>query len=570
MLKDGLKGLPIGIDDFKDLRENNGYFVDKSLFIKEIIDDISKVKLITRPRRFGKTLNLSMLRYFFEDGEEDNSELFQDLEIWQQGEEYRSEQGKYPVVNLTFKDVKFANFDLCYQKLIIQISNEYKKHDYLLESDKIRDIDKKIYNSIISEKASYVRFASSLEFLTKLLAEYHDENVIVLIDEYDTPINAGYLNDYYEDIIDFMRAFLAGGLKGNRYLKTAVITGIYRVAKESIFSGFNNLEVCSVIDNIFTEEFGFIEKEVKDLLAYYNQEESIDEIRDWYNGYIFGDETVIYNPWSILNYLKYGNLKPYWVNTSSNSIIRQMLGKTGKSFKEKLQLLLSGKEIEDVRINTDTNFRDIQDRSVINESVLWNLLLVSGYLKPVGLHYNSFGDAICDLKIPNKEIRKLYRDIIMDWFEEGEVGTEQIREMLEDLVNGDIDDFAEKFSYLVRRTFSYFDVGYNAAENFYHAFILGLLVNLQKKYRIKSNAESGDGRPDVLIIPEDKSKRGVVIEFKVAKSSEEEVMTKTAEEALAQIEKTNYEDELLFSGIDEVLKVAVVLCGKKVLVVDRE
>jgi len=567
VLRDGLKGLPIGIDDFKDLRENNGYFVDKSLFIKEIIDDISKVKLITRPRRFGKTLNLSMLRYFFENGEEDNSELFQDLKIWQQGEEYRAEQGKYPVVNLTFKDVKFKNYGDCLEYFQTVIGDEFRRHQYILQSDKLDDFEKEQFERIKDEKASKVRLTTSLKLITKLLAEYHDEDVIVLIDEYDTPINAGYLNGYYEDIIDFMRIFLAGGLKGNRYLKAAVITGIYRVAKESIFSGFNNLEVCSVIDNIFTEEFGFIEKEVKDLLAYYNQEESIDKIRDWYNGYIFGDETVIYNPWSILNYLKYGNLKPYWVNTSSNNIIRQMLGKTGKGFKEKLRLLLTGEEIEDVRINTDTNFRDIQGKSVINESVLWNLLLVSGYLKPVDM-YLDVGRTKCNLSIPNKEIHLLYEDIIMSWFEEGEVDTGQIREMLEDLVRGDIDDFAEKFSYLVRKTFSYFDVGYNAAENFYHAFILGLLVNLQKKYRIKSNSESGDGRPDVLIIPEDKSKRGVVIEFKVAKSSEEEVMTKTAEEALAQIEKTNYEDELLFSGIDEVLKVAVVLCGKKVLVVD--
>jgi hypothetical protein len=567
VLRDNRKGLPIGIDDFKKLRDKGCYFVDKSLFIKEIIDDVSEVKLITRPRRFGKTLNLSMLRYFFEDREEDNSGIFRDLQIWQQDKAYRDEQGKYPVVNLTFKDVKFADFELCYQKMIMQIANEYKRHDYLLESDEIRDIDKKIYTSIMSEEANYVRYTSSLEFLTKLLAEYHEQNVIVLIDEYDTPINAGYLNDYYEDIIDFMRAFLAGGLKGNRYLKTAVITGIYRVAKESIFSGFNNIKVCSLIDNQYVEQFGFLEEEVKELLNYYDQEESIDEIRDWYNGYIFGDDTIIYNSWSILNYIENKKLKSYWVNTSSNNIIRQMLGRTAKGFKEKLQLLLTGEEIEDVRINTDTNFRDIQDKSVINESVLWNLLLVSGYLKPVDMYLDE-GRTKCNLKIPNKEIKLLYEDIIMDWFEEGEVDTEQIKEMLEDLVRGDIDSFEEKFSYLVRKTFSYFDVGYNAAENFYHAFILGLLVNLQKKYRIKSNSESGDGRPDVLIIPEDKSKRGVVIEFKVAKSNEEEVMTKTAEEALAQIEKTNYEDELIFSGIDDVLKVAVVLCGKKVLVVD--
>jgi hypothetical protein len=386
MPEDDRKGLPIGINDFKNLRRNNGYFVDKSLFIKEIINDISQVKLITRPRRFGKTLNLSMLKYFFEISKEDNSCFFKDLKIWKQEEKYLAEQGQYPVVNLNFKDVKFADFDFCYQRLIMQISNEYKKHDYLLQSEVMRDIDKKNYLLIMNEEADYVRYTSSLGFIIKLLAEYHNKEVIVLIDEYDTPINHGYISGYYPEIIDFMRLFLAEGLKGNKYLKTAVITGIYRVAKESIFSGFNNIKVCSLIDNFYIEYFGFTEEEVKELLIYYNHKEKIDDVRAWYDGYIFGDNTLIYNPWSILNFIENSKLKPYWVNTSSNNIIREMLSRRGKGFKEKLQLLMNNKEIKDITINTDTNFRDIQKKRVINEGILWNLLLISGYLKPVNLY----------------------------------------------------------------------------------------------------------------------------------------------------------------------------------------
>jgi len=557
------KGIPIGIDDFKVLIERGGYFVDKSLFIKEIIDDLSIVKLINRPRRFGKTLNLSMLRYFFEKTEEDNSRLFRDLEIWQQGETYTKQQGQYPVVNLTFKDVKYKNFDDCLERIKIEISKEYKRHDYILQSDKIKEVDKKTYESIMNKEAGYVITSTALELLAGLLSEYHDKEVIVLIDEYDTPINHGYICGYYDDIIDFTRNFLGSGLKGNPHLKTSVITGIYRVAKESIFSGFNNLKVCSVIHNAFSDKFGFTENEVADILNYYDMAVKIDDVKEWYNGYIFGDNTVIYNPWSILNYADNKKLQPYWVNTSSNDIIRDVLSRTESGIKKKIRLLMEGKEIKDEVINTDTNFRDIQHKKIISEEVLWSLLLVSGYLKPQNLRIEE-GYTKCDLRIPDKELMILYKQIIASWFEAEEISPNKIKELLEELVEGNIEGFKEGFQYLVEKTFSYFDVGENSAENFYHAFILGLLVNLEGKYRIRSNRESGAGRPDVMIIPDDKTKKGVVMEFKTAKSREEEALAAKADEALNQIQRMNYVAELADLGIKETVELAVVFYRKKV------
>lgn len=562
--KTHLKGIPIGIDDFKKLIEKGGYFVDKSLFIKEILDDISAVKLITRPRRFGKTLNLSMLRYYFEKTVEDNSVLFQDLKIWEQGEACVSQQGQFPVVNLSFKDVKYQNFGDCLESIKKIIKEEFIRHKYLIGSEAIDESDQKEFMEIKDAKASYVSINNSLKLLTRLLNEYYKKEVIVLIDEYDTPINEGYFSGYYEEIINFMRNFLGGGLKGNRFLKTAVITGIYRVAKESIFSEFNNLKVCSIIQSSYSDQFGFTESEVAEMLSYYHLEVKIGEVKEWYNGYLFGDAVVIYNPWSILNYIDQKKLQPYWVNTSSNDLIREILVKTGQNVKQKLQTLMVGEELKGVVINSDTNFRDIRNLAIISEDVLWNLLLVSGYLKCSGLLYNEFGDAVCDLQVPNKEILKMYRDIIAEWFRNGEVTTSKIKELLSNLVEGDPEEFKKGFDYLVRKTFSYFDVGENAAENFYHAFILGLLVNLDPKYRVKSNTESGKGRPDVLIIPTDITKKGVVIEFKVAESESDEALQEKAREALEQIGRMQYAEELINEEIKEALELAVVFFRKKV------
>jgi len=561
---DVLKGIPIGVSDFGVLIKNGGYFVDKSLFIKEIIDDFSTVKLITRPRRFGKTLNLSMLKYYFEKTEEDNSILFRELKIWQAGERYTKEQGKYPVVAITLKDVKFDSYSNCLEKIKSIMAEEFKRHKYLLESDKIDTFDKKIFEQIVNEEASEVKISESISFLTRLLYLHYREQAIVLIDEYDTPINYGFLQGYYEKIINFMKIFLGSALKDNSSLKMGVITGIYRVAKESIFSGLNNLYTSSVISEAYSDKFGFTENEVEELLKYYKIEHKINEVKSWYNGYIFGRNSVIYNPWSIISYAKDKYFQPYWVNTSSNDLIAEILHKTDAGVKKQLEALIEGKAVPNVIINSDINFRSIIGAKLLDGGILWNFLIVSGYLKVVDVRLKDDGDFICNVKIPNKEILKLYKDIILQWFNPGGMPSGMIPEMLECLTDGKIKKFEESFKYLVSKTFSSFDVGRNAAENFYHAFVLGLLVNLEGKYRVLSSRESGNGRPDIIIIPEDKSKKGVVMEFKIAEKEGSESLKQAVEAGLKQIEEKNYADGLRNSGIKKVIKVSIAFLGKEV------
>ena len=558
-----LKGIPIGVDDFKKIIEGNGYFADKSLFIKEVIDDFSDIKLITRPRRFGKTLNLSMLKYFFEKSKMDNSHLFKDLKIWQEDDYYKGEQGRYPVISITLKDVKKSNIHDCMESLKIKIADEFKNHKYILNSDDIDKNDKIEFENIVNKTASNTDYENSLYLLSRLLYHYYDTPVVILIDEYDTPINHAFTRGYFNEVIDMMKGFLGSALKGNIYLKMGVVTGIYRVAKESIFSDMNNLYVCAINNNTFCDKFGFVESEVEEILTYYGLDYKIDEVKNWYNGYIFGDDAVIYNPWSIINYAKDKKLKPYWVNTSSNDLILDILYKTDANTKKKLRLLMENKSIEDVEINTSINFRDIMDVKVLNEEVLWNFLIVSGYLKIKNLRIEGRRTK-AEVLIPNEEILTLYEDMIESWFRTDEVSSSVIKPMLKYLVNGEMKEFEEEFKYIVRKTFSYFDTGKKSSENFYHAFTLVLLVSLDGKYRVVSNRESGDGRPDVMIIPKDTTKKAVIIEFKVSEDKEEESMKAAVEAALDQIEETNYSDELIYSDIKDIIKIGIAFCGKVV------
>jgi len=503
-----------------------------------------------------------MLKYFFEKSTVDNSVLFKDLKIWHEDEFYKNQQGKYPVISLTLKDVKKTNIDDCLESLKIKIADEYRNHKYILSSGDIDETDKLEFLNIINKTASKIDYKNSLYLLSRLLYQYHNIPVIILIDEYDTPINHAFTRGYFDEVIDLMKGFLGAALKGNTYLKMGVVTGIYRVAKESIFSDMNNIDVSSINTNNFCDKFGFIESEVEEMLAYYGLDYKIQEVKNWYNGYIFGDDTVIYNPWSIINYAKYKNLKPYWVNTSSNDLIVDILYKTDANIKKNLKLLIQDKPIEDVVINTSINFRDLMNVKVLNEEVLWNFLIVSGYLKIEEPVLTEYGDTVCKIKIPNQELLNLFRNIISGWFRTDEVSSNIIRDMMNYLVNGEMKKFEEDFKYIVRKTFGTFDVGKNVAENFYHAFTLGLLVNLDGKYRVLSNKESGDGRPDVIIIPKDNTKKGVIIEFKVAKTNDEESMKGAVAEALKQIEKKQYSDELVYADIKEVIKIGIAFCGK--------
>lgn len=553
------KKLPVGIDDFKNIREENYYYVDKSLFIKEIIDDGAQVILLPRPRRFGKTLNLSMLKYYFEKSEKDYSYLFKNLKIKQTAEEYLSKQGKYPIINLTFKDIKENSWPQAEIKLKRMVAREFKRHKYLLDSEVLDQYDKKFFQKILSLKAENAFYEESLKDLSDYLAAYHQEKVVILIDEYDQPIQAAYYNDYYDKMINFMRNFLSAGLKNNLSLEKGILTGILRVAKESIFSGLNNLVVSTLLDNEYSKYFGLLENEIKDLFNYYALGFQFEDLKNWYNGYYFG-ENIIYNPWSIINCIRReGEIEPYWANTSSNDIIRDLIINSESEVKKDLEILLNGDTINK-KIDENIIFSEI-DKKV---NIIWSFLLLSGYLTYVKKERREMY-LYCDLKIPNKEIRYIFENIINQWFEE-KISSQKLNVLLKSLVEGEIKTFSEIFKEFVLNSMSSFDTGGRDPEKVYHAFVLGLLLNLKDSYQIKSNRESGFGRYDIIIIPREREKHGIIIEFKKIHTNKKEDLEKAAAEALEQIERKNYAQELLRVGVNRIIKVAIVFSGKKVYV----
>lgn len=553
-----MKKIPIGITDFKEIINNNYYLVDKSLFIKEIMEDGSKVLLLPRPRRFGKTINMSMLKYFFEKTDEDNSFLFEKLNIYEH-KDIMGKQGIYPVIYITFKDLKDKNIDKCYEKIKEILSEQYDKFKFIL--DTLSEVDKMYYNDILLGKASEAQYETSLKNLSKFLSRYYGINVVILIDEYDVPIQSGYLNDYYEDIVEFMRNFLSGGVKDNEYLEKAVMTGILRVAKESIFSGLNNLSVYGILKNKYSSYFGFLEVEIEDIFKYYEVEFKLDEVKSWYNGYVFG-ENVIYNPWSILNYVNNyeEGLQPYWINTSSNDLVKSLITKGGQQLKNELEDLIQDKSITK-DINENIEMKEI-DKSTENA---WSFLLLSGYLKTVKKTRKLDGRLVCELAIPNIEVKYLYNEIIMSWFRES-VNNDEFNLMLKSLINGDIKTFGKILEKFVLSSVSYFDIGGQESEKVYHAFVLGMLIALSEYYEVKSNRESGYGRYDVMIIPKDKNKIGIIMEFKKVDRDDEEDLKKAAAEALKQIRERKYKQELIAREIKNIIEIGIAFEGKDVMV----
>ena len=461
------KKIPIGISDFKSIIQENYYFIDKSLFIKEVVEDGSKVILLPRPRRFGKTLNMSMLKYFYEKSEGNNMCLFKGLNI-SNHEDIMYMQGKYPVIYITFKDEKHSEWDRCLNSVERLVKSEFGKHSYLLKSDVLEEYEKQEVEDILYGRASHDVYTDGLKLLSEYLYRYHKQKVVILIDEYDVPIQSGYLYGYYDSIIEFMRIFLSGGLKDNQYLEKAVLTGILRVAKESIFSGLNNLEVSTLLSYNFDSSFGFLEEEVVELLKYYNIEYEMDEVRNWYNGYIFGDK-VIYNPWSILSYTKNNRegLRPYCVNTSSNDLVKRVLARGTEILKTELESLIKGETIEKL-INEDIVMKDIASSS----EKVWSFLLFSGYLKVIDRKLER-GKNYCKLKIPNLEVQYLYEEIILGWFNEN-ISSDKFSMMLKSLVSGDIKTFSIIFKELVLKSVSYFDISGRESEKVYHSFVLGI------------------------------------------------------------------------------------------------
>ena len=555
-----MKKIALGESDFRSIIENNEYFVDKSLLIKEIFEDSSRIILIPRPRRFGKTLNLSMIRYFVERCDEDRRYLFNNLLI-EKEQDIMKRQGIYPTIYLTFKDEKHDKFEDFQMKLAFFVSEIYKKHYYLYESLTFQ-VDKDYFDKIINKVSTKAELEMSLKNLSKYLYDYYGEKIIILIDEYDTPIQHSYFSGIYDDTIAFMRNFLSNTLKDNIYLEKALLTGILRVARESIFSGLNNLDVYSILKEGYSDKFGFTEVEIEKMLNDFNIVKEKDEFKRWYNGYLFGN-TVIYNPWSTLSYLKDKNeyFMPYWVNTSENKIIKTILAKGSDGLKKSFEELLKGNTIE-TTIDENIIMADIE----ANENNVWSFLLLSGYLKVVD-KIRKEDEIYYKVAIPNVEVKHMYNKIIKDWASESYVSSEY-NEMLKALINFDYEVFEEIFIDYVEKSLSYFDVSGEEPERVYHSFVLGMLVALNNTHYVLSNRESGYGRYDVMVIPKDITKPGIIIEFKRARKNNKKTIEQLIEEAKKQIEDKKYETELLSRGITDIKKLVIVFKGKEVFVND--
>ncbi len=550
------KKISIGVEDFKELIDKDGYFVDKTLMIEKLIESNAMVTLFTRPRRFGKTLNQFMIRRFLEDertrsGERiDNGHLFDGLKIAECGEEILSHQQQYPVIFLSLKSAKQPNFEEAYKKLCGEIAGEFRRHQYLLEGNSLADDQKDIFQKIMTKQSDYGEYNDALKFLSECLWQYHGKNTIILIDEYDVPLENAYFEGFYDKMIKFIRSLFESALKTNPYLEKSVITGCLRISKESIFTGLNNLKVDSVLRTEYGDSFGFTEIEVEEMLAYYDLQEELPEVKRWYDGYLFND-IEIYNPWSIINYVYDRDHKitqfalPYWSNTSSNSIIREMVGEADQEAKADLETLINGGTIEKP-VHEDITYGDIHQP----QDNLWNFLFFTGYLKKMSERKDESGESLyLSMAIPNTEIKTIYKNSISYWFEQRMKETDR-GPLVRALETGDCEAAEDFINRQLADTISYYDY----AENFYYGFMAGLLVNIGG-YSVKSNRESGNGRPDIVITELKFRGRAMILELKVSETISG--MEKKCEEGLAQIEKGNYAQPLLDDGHQPILKYAI-------------
>ena len=548
-------GIGIGESDFKILRIKKDYYIDKTKYIKDIIDNRSKVLLITRPRRFGKTLNMSMLRYYFDCTKKDNKELFEGLKIMKQDEKYTSKLGYYPCIYLTLKDAGLQSYELMIMQLRTLLMDIYYENRYLLEEAEMAPGERNTFNKILLAEANEIEIINGIKMLSKIMSTYYNKPVMLFLDEYDVPLQNAYVEGYYEECIKFFKTFYGITFKDNPYLEKTILTGVSRVAKESIFSGANNFDVYTVLNDEFSDDFGITEEEMDKVIKDFEIQDKKEEIKKWYDGYKIGNTEGIYNPWSILNYLKNKELIPYWVNTSSNDLIKLIL-KNSATVKEKIEQLLRDEEIE-VPINLETVIVGIEK----NEENIWGLLLGTGYLKVTEVVDLAHG--IYKVKIPNYEIKFLFQNIIREWFNDKVIGN-NLNTILKDLITLNLEEFEEKFKQLVIEMFSFMDVGKNTAENFYHAFVLGMLVGLKDSYYVKSNRESGFGRYDIMLEPKDKNENSFVMEFKVYKEEKEKTIEDTIENAKKQIEERKYAEDLEERGYTKITKMVFAFKGKEV------
>lgn len=552
------KILPVGISDYVRA-QSEYYYVDKTLLIKEFLDRKPLVSLFTRPRRFGKTLNMDMLRVFFELSEDDTSRYFTDKAIWKCGEKYRRHQGKYPVIFLTFKDVKFDTWEATIDKIRGLLQEEYGRHQELLSSDRIAQYEREYFEKILGSLANEVELTSALERLSKMLTVHYGKAPIIIIDEYDTPIQEGYAKDFYDEIIGFMRNFFSGAFKDNKNLSYGFLTGILRIAQESIFSGLNNLSVNTVMDEEYDSFFGFTEEETEKLLAYYGMSEKENELRDWYDGYLFGNEEI-YNPWSVINYISKGCIpQAYWVNTGKNEIFEEIMNAATDDIVEKLHILLQGGSVI-ARIDQNVVYRSLAE----DPANIYSLLLVAGYLKTQKKDLQADGSYLCEVTIPNKEITSVYKSEILSHFlQTGVITRTTANKIAESLYANDHKKLQSAVAEYLDKSISFYDGG---AEGFYHGLMLGLIALMDNQYKIKSNRESGDGRYDICMIPREKRYPGILFELKWEKNLEEEDLDLLAEEALQQITTLRYDSDMREDGITDILRFGIAFSGKKVSV----
>ena len=549
------KAVPVGIEDFKELIQEGYYYIDKTLLIDEMLMNKSKVTLFTRPRRFGKTLNMSMLRYFFDvKDKEENKKLFENLKIYDS--EYMSEQGKYPVIFVSLKDLKEDTWEECLESIkdiMYKIFNEYS---FLRE--KLNIVEKRQFDKIWEITGNERNFKTSLLDLSNYLNKYYGEKVIILIDEYDAPIINAFDKGYYNEAINFFQTFYSSALKTNNSLKYGVLTGITRIIKEGIFSGLNNLYVNTILSKDYSEYFGLLENEVIEMLEYFDMKYKIEEVREWYNGYIFG-ESKVYNPWSIVNYVREKEIKAYWANVSGNMLLENILDHVGESVYDDLKRFTDGESIEKY-ISDGTTIKSLLN----NDDEIWQLLLYSGYLtkdeKQKEIDVTSEYTDVYNLRIPNKEIRKYFGNMFLNRFFGTEVKTNILIKALE---NGDIKKFEKTLGEIMINMLSHFDLD-KEMEKIYQVFMIGLVGFLMGKYEIISNDESGYGRYDLAMIPIKSNEKAYLMEFKISKTKKG--MEERAQKALKQIDEKKYDTKLKARGIKNILKIGVAFHGKEVKV----
>jgi len=557
------RNVAIGIQNFSDVIENNCFYVDKTSFIKEWWEARDSVTLITRPRRFGKTLTMSMVEQFFSVNYADRADLFEGLRIWEE-EEYRAIQGTYPVISLSFANVKEKTFDAAKCRINQLIAELYAQNEFLLESDLLSEADKKYFQGITVDMPEVVA-SFSLHKLAGFLYKYYGKKVIILLDEYDTPMQEAYVDGYWEELVAFTRSMFNATFKTNPFLERAIMTGITRVSKESIFSDLNHLKVVTTTCNEYADCFGFTEEEVfaaMDEFGYTDKE----MVKDWYDGFVFGETGEIYNPWSIINYLDTGKLKTYWANTSSNSLIGKLIREGTPEVKTVIEDLLEGKVLH-TEIDEQIVFSQLQQRI----SSIWSFLLASGYLKVIKYSLDpEIGRPEYELALTNKEVRLMFEYMITGWFSDY---SPAYNIFIKALLMGDVKAMNNYMNRVALETFSFFDTGrspseYSEPERFYHGFVLGLIVDLRGRYQVTSNRESGFGRYDVILEPLGKNDPACILEFKVHDPADEKSLKDTVENALLQIEEKNYEAGLIAKGIakDRIRRYGFAFEGKKVLI----